>query len=252
MKRGRTAPKSRRSTKSARTATRIFPTQNRNQTFFVQRSFGNPRAITERKYFDTQGALTLIGSTTSWAGAELDPAALCLFSPVQGDDFDDRQGRKVTVLSIKLSGQVVVPPQANQTATDQPALIRMHLVQDKQTNAAQLNAEDVFASGTATDPTNQFQNPAFFGRFRILKTKKFVLANPNMAFDGTNVEQNALVRQFKMNIKFKKPVVVHYNGTNGGTVADVIDHSFHLIGLTSSTDMGPILGYKVRTTYLDK
>lgn len=263
MKRRRKAPTSIRATKRARTggvaivpAQVAFPGPGRQQQFFVPRSFGNPRAITERKYFTTgltSTALVNFDAGTTWAGCELDPATTnALFAPATGDDFNTRDGRKVQVLSIKIKGYFRVAAQTDTTTTDDAALIRLALVVDKQTNAAQLNAEDVFG-GVAVAPLNvdQFQNPAFFGRFKVLKDKYFTLQNPNSTWDGTNMEQMGLVRHFKMTHKFRKPMIVHFNGTNGGTVADIIDNSFHLIGGSSNIELVPTIAYQVRTTFID-
>jgi len=219
---------------------------------FVPRSYGTPLAITERKYFDAEVAASAIAANGgSWAGSELDPAGSTLFYPTQGDDFNQRNGRKVQVLSIKSRGYINVPQQANQTAADSGAFIRFCIVLDKQTNATQLNGEDVITSGGASVAVGMFQNPAFFGRFQVLKDKIFILSNPNTTYDGTNIEQNGLIRQFKFNLKFRKPITVHYNSTNGGTVADVVDNSFHVIALTQSGDLAPTMNYKVRTTFID-
>lgn len=240
MKRTRKAPTNTRVTKKSKTTA-------------FQKPQITIRTVTERKYFDTQRAgLNLSQSTTTWAGAEIDPATLnCLFAPLQGDDFNNRQGRKVHVLSIKIQGQIGIPSQTDATAPDNGTIIRLHLVQDKQTNGAQLNAEDVFTSGDASEPLNMFQNPAFFGRFSVLKTKKFALMNPNFTYDGTNIEQQGLTKIFKINHEFKKPVVVHYNATNGGTVADCVDNSFHMIGMCNNNGLAPAIAYKVRTTFVD-
>lgn len=222
---------------------------------FVPRSLGNPRAITERKYFDSQCTISIPATTTNFASAEADPTTLnTLFAPTQGDDFNQRTGRKVQVLSIKIMGHINVSAQADQTAADNSSLIRLLLVQDKQTNATQLNSEDVLTSGDGSLAVNYFQNPAFFGRFRVLKDKRIVIGNPSMSFDGTNIEQAGLIRPFKMSIKFRKPVVVHYNSTNGGTVADIVDNSFHVLAGTNNAGAGtltPQLNYKVRTTFID-
>jgi len=220
---------------------------------FVARSAGTPLAITERKYFDSQlNAATVAADAASWAGMEQDPATLnTLFCPVQGDDFLNRQGRKVQVLSLKIRGFIDCPAQANQTATDAGQLCRLLLVMDKQTNATQLNAEDVISSGTGVVALQMFQNPAFFGRFRVLKDKTFNLQNPNLSYDGTNIEQNGLIKEFKFNIKFKKPVVIHFNSTNGGSVADIVDNSFHIIMNSNNTALGARLSYKCRTTFID-
>jgi len=154
------------------------------------------------------------------------------------------------VVNIKIRGHLQLGVQANQTATDVFPHVRLALVQDKQTNAAQLNAEDVFSSAGAGNATLMWQNPAFFGRFKILKDKSFRMPQAMVTWDGTNIEQNGYTLPFKWNITFKKPVVVHFNGTNGGTVADTIDNSFHVIG--NSTNALAVLSYKCRTTFLDQ
>jgi len=224
-----------------------------NQNFrFTPRSFGNAIAVTERKYFDGQSNGNLNSSATSWAGCEADQGVYnCLGVPVQGNDIANRIGRKIQVLSLKLRGRVIIPPQQNQSTGDAAACIRVIIVLDKQTNGVQLNAEDVISSGQPNFGTEMFQNTAFFGRFKVLKDKKFVLQNPAVAYDGTNLEQQGLSKWFEWIIKFRKPVVMHFNATNGGTVADIIDNSFHCIASTSSTDLVPNLTFKYRMCFLD-
>lgn len=224
-----------------------------NSRTFVPRSVGNPMAITERKYFDSEvNGAALVASATSWVNAEFDPTTLnTLFAPVTGDDFNNRTGRKLQVLAIKIRGYIQCLSQTNVTTEDNASLIRLIFVQDRQTNATQLNAEDVISSGAASVASQMFQNPAFFGRFRVIKDKNIVMTNPNSSWDGTNIEQCGLVKPFKMGIKFKKPVTMHFNSTNGGTVADIVDNSFHIIALATSVELAPTLHYKVRTTFID-
>lgn len=210
---------------------------------------------TEKKYFDSEkGETAITNGSTTWAGGEYDPAtANTLFFPQTGDDINNREGRKVHVTGINIRGVILVPAQTNQTVADAASSVRIILVQDQQTNGNQLNAEDVINSGAATSSTaiHMFTNPASFGRFRILKDKTFTLQNPTTSFDGTNIEQSGLERLFHLKVNFKKPVVVHYNATNGGTVADVIDNSFHIIATTSATGLVPTLVYKCRTSFID-
>lgn len=260
MKRGRKSPKSTRRTKRPRTVAVVpvnvaFPGPGRQQQMFVPRSFGNPRAITERKYFDSIRTSINFPSAAggSWNGAELDPATLnALFCPVTGDDFLNRDGRKVQVVAIKIKGLIQQAVQATQTTADAIPVVRILLVQDKQTNATQLNSEDVLGNAV-TSPIFAFQNPAFFGRFKVLKDKTFSIPVPFSAQDaaGTFVSGSKDI-PFKFTRKFKKPVVVHYNGTNAGTVADTIDNSFHIIG-TQSENAGIqcSLTYQCRTTFID-
>jgi len=152
---------------------------------------------------------------------------------------------------MKITGRIDCAAQANQVDIDSASMCRLLLVQDKQTNAAQLNSEDVITSGAASGATLMFQNPAFFGRFNVLKDKRWIFQSPTVSWDGTNLEQGGLQKFFKWNIKFKKPVVVHFNATNGGTIADIIDNSFHVIGGCSNNSLAPTVTYKCRSTYLD-
>lgn len=237
--------------KKPRTAPYTRTAYNQNLRF-TPRSYGNALAVTERKYFDTQASGAVLGTAGSWAGGEADPATLLtLFVPSLGNDINNRIGRKVQLLSIKAHCEVNCPPQTNQTAPDAPTIVRIALVRDMQTNGVQLNAEDVFASGDGTQAFNMFQNTAFFGRFKVLKDKRFVMQDPNSTYDGTNMEQQGLSKYFSWTVKFRKPLYVHFNGTNGGTIADIIDNSFHFLALASDIALVPIFRYKTRCTYID-
>lgn len=221
-------------------------------TRYVARSPG-VKAITETKYFDTEIAQTaILPSATTWAGGELDPlVGLCLFFPTQGNAYNQREGRKTYVKKIKLNGWVIVPAQSNQTATDHGSTIRLIMYMDKQTNASQSQAEDLMASGNSTLPSVMFQNPANFGRFRVLKDKTITMSNPTITYDGTNLEQSSIIRHFKMNVKFRQPMVVNYNNTNGGTIADIVDNSFHFIGIVTGSGLAPEIAYKCRTVFCE-
>lgn len=210
---------------------------------------------TERKYFDTFLNGASLTAPVTWAGAELDPATLnCLFVPNEGSDIDNRVGRKVSVLKIQVRGQIFVPFQQNATAADNPAQTRLIVYQDEQTNGAQAQAEQLMQDPGAADASlclNTFQNTQNFGRFRVLKDKMYTIQNPNMSYDGTNIEINGISRPFKFTVRFKKPVVVRFNATNGGSVADIVDNSFHMIGMCLSTALAPTISYQVRTVYVD-
>ena len=107
--------------------------------------------------------------------------------------------------------------------------VRIILYQDKQTNGTFAQGEDVISSGAANNAGHMFQNPANFGRFRVLKDKTFRLHDPSISYDGTNMEQSGYSIPFKFKVNFKNGILVHFNAANGGTVADIIDHSFHML-----------------------
>lgn len=223
--------------------------------------------IGEMKYFDCDNSGTALAAcTTTWvAGTLIDPLTtinlgaaavatpLCLFAPTVGAALNQRIGRKVKVLKIKVNLCLIVPQQAAQSTGDPGAIIRCMLVQDCQTNAAPMTSAQLMNDGTAaTSTTCSFQNPNNFGRFRVLKEKRFVLEDPNMAGEvaESNVIQAGLKRFFKLTMNFKQPVEVHFNATNGGTVADIVDHSFHIIcGTDNITGYGQTLAYYSRVCY---
>lgn len=211
--------------------------------------------MTERKYFDSYVNASALTASTDWTGTEHDPAANSLFTPQEGSDIDNRIGRLVHVHKIQIRGTIHFPAQTNQTALDPACVIRGILCLDQQTNGTQMQGEELMASpGAATAQlcVNTMQSTANFGRFRVLKDKMFVMQDPNATYDGTNIEINGLSKHFKWNIKFNKAIPVRFNSTNGGTIADIIDNSFHMIFTSSSNAYGQALSYQARFVYTDK
>jgi len=222
---------------------------------FIPRTAG-ALAQTEMKYFDSSIASTAVAASTDWTGTELDPTTLnTLFAPVQGNDIVNRIGREVMISKIKIRGFARCTSQATQAQFDAPTLVRLLLVQDKQTNAAQMQGEDVMAAtgGTADRVSIAFQNTSNFGRFRVWKDKIFVFTPPAGVNDAavTTVSQAGLIKPFKFALKFRGGLRVRYNVTNGGTVADCVDNSFHVIATCTSNGMAPNICYDCRVVFAD-
>jgi hypothetical protein len=232
----------------------------------VPRSLG--AAVTgEMKYFDTENTGTNIpATTTTWvAGTLINPTSTInlgdaavltpnnLCSPKVSASLNGRIGRKIKVLKLKIHGNIVVPNQAAQSAADAPTFVRFVLVQDTQTNATAMTAAQLFNDASANSTTiHSFQNPNNFGRFKVLKEKKFLIGNMNLANDTGatgGLVQAGISIPFKVNIVFREPVIVNFNATNGGTVADIIDNSFHVVCACSSTAYAPALAYYSRVCY---
>lgn len=205
----------------------------------------------EMKYFDTTLALSAISEDNTWANTEMDPATFLTFCvPVVGAGINQREGKGIKILKWKLRGNINCAQQTNQTGADPATTVRIIAYLDKQTNSAQAQGENLM-TGTASDATAMlsFQNIDFFGRFRVLWDKTFTLQNPNGSYDGTNIEQYGLSKFFKFNIKFKKPISVRFNNTNGGTIADIVDNSLHMIAVCDNDDLAPTLSYYSRVDY---
>lgn len=221
--------------------------------------------IGEMKYFDCALQNTaLVAAATDWTGSMQDPNTtidlgsaavanpLCLFVPTVGAALNQRIGRKVKVLKVKVQGRISCANQAAAAAGDAVTAIRLVLCLDQQTNAAQMTGQQLFnPAPTATGALVAFQNPNNFGRFRVLKEKRFMLQNPNMTGSPTagDVVQSGIGVNFKFNVNFKVPVEVHFNATNGGTVADVVDNSFHMLCSCDSTALAPFIAYYSRVCY---
>lgn len=230
---------------------RLRAAQGTRQVKYVYRSPGV--GISETKYFDAelaQSAITV--SATTWANCEMDPAGLgTIFAPTTGSAYNQREGRKLWVKKIKINGWLIAPAVADLTASKQATTVRVILFMDKQTNGLQADAESLMGSGADTLPTICFQKPANFGRYRVLKDKTFQFSNANLSWDGTNMEMQGIVKMFKMKVNFKKKILVNYNNTNGGTIADIVDNSFHIIAVATGSSYDPELAYKVRTVYCE-
>lgn len=231
----------------------------------VPRSRG--AAVTgEMKYFDCDKASTaLVATTTTWpAGTIQDPTTtinlgaaavatpLCLFAPTVGSGLNQRVGRSVKVMKIKVGGRILIPAQTALSVGFNASNVRLILVQDCQTNASQMTSAQLINDSVSTDSTlYAYQNPNNFGRFRVLKDKRIVIQDPNLAGEvaAGNVVSNGRSVMFKFSVRFAKPVEVHFNATNGGTVADIVDHSFHILCATDEISLGPTIQYYFRVSY---
>lgn len=204
----------------------------------------------EMKYFDTRVARSNIPAVAAWTGTEFDPTTfntLCV--PVVGAALNQRIGRHIRIMKIKINGHIEVAPL--DSAAPRPAMhVMIALVQDMQTNSTQAQGEQIFtATTTADEAPLTFQNVDNFGRFRVLKRKSIVMQDPNIYINGAGVDNNGLNRPFKISIKFRIPVDVRFNATNGGTIADIVDNSFHMYANSSNADWVPTISYLCRVCF---
>uniref|UniRef100_UPI004047F323 hypothetical protein n=1 Tax=Shewanella sp. TaxID=50422 RepID=UPI004047F323 len=228
---------------------------------FVMRTPGG-KGATETKYYDTTKALTAIPESTDWTGTEFDPATQStLFCPVQGAQINNRIGRKVLLKKIRIRG--VIRPNVFQDANDvvAPCAVRIIVYQDKQTNGAQAQGEDVMAAPATAAAENAFcafQSLGNLGRFRVWKDKTYVPRDGQTTTDGANtssITAGAAI-PFKYNLKLGKGIPVHFNSSNGGAgdgdVGDIVDNSFHILIQASSTAWAYQCAYQARCVYTDQ
>jgi len=214
---------------------------------YVNRTPGG-QITAENRYFDaTSGSLNFGTVTTAWTGAEVDPATLLsLFAPIQGDDISNRQGRKVFVKKIRITGILQIGDTGPVAAIREPGMMRIVIYQDTQTNGAQAAATDVFSSGTASNAISMFQNLSNLGRFKVLKDKTYCPQFPPLTGVTASLWNGGVTVPFKFTVK--PMCYVNYNSTNGGTIADVIDNSFHVLAIQNINNAATIV-YKARTVF---
>lgn len=204
----------------------------------------------EKKFLDTSYTGALVAPTDA-AGAEADPGTvLCLNAVAQGDGESNRDGKNYVIRSLFMNGYVWSDAQINQTAADANLPIFVAVVLDMQTNAAQLNSEDVFKNqGAAAQlASSPFRNLQYSNRFKVLWSKRFTLPSPPITYDGTNVEQGSVNKKFKVSLP-NLEIRVETKGTSAN-VTDIINNSLHVIGYCGSTAMAPQLAYNARIRFV--
>lgn len=216
----------------------------------------------EMKYFDSEVNSSAVVGAATWGASVIDPTVTpvanmnCLFAPVVGAGINQRIGKAAWVHSIKIWGDVLAPAVATVTALANPSDVRILLVKDCQTNSAQAAGSAVMQTPVSNNnivAINAPLNIDNFGRFKILKEKRIQLSEICTGnVSATNFAIAGVQRKFKLKHIFAKPVLVRFNNTNGGTVADIVDNSFHIYALTTSTGMVPAMSYYCRVGFKEE
>lgn len=188
----------------------------------------------ETKFFDSGLAATAIGNTV--ASAERDPATdNCLNAVVQGDGPSNRDGNRYIIKRVTVKGQVTCATINDSAGAPSDAVVFVALVQDKQTNGAQLNSEDVFSVSTVASVPQHlpFRNQEFLSRFNVLAshtmTFKYGGATPSAGGDYPGMRQ---AFSFDKALQLR----VQCNGTTG-PVSTVTDNSLHIIAISSGNSI---------------
>ncbi len=205
----------------------------------------------EHKFFDTSLSGSVVTAPTDATGGEHDPGTvLCLSAMAQGDGEENRDGRKVTITHVEVKGFVAGP--VVMASADFPGHQEFFiaLVQDTQTNGAQLDSENVFknesaAAGVAAYP---FRNLQFEKRFKILATRTLRRPVVTGGTDGTNTNSlSGWAVPFHIRKKLKMPVI--YNGTTA-VIANTTDNSLHMIAYASGVSGTPVISYNARVRFV--
>ncbi len=200
----------------------------------------------EKKYIDYEYDAAISDTV---AGSESDPASSVLaFNAIaQGDGQTQRDGRQVKNLSIHLQGNIIFAGVSGLTPKTSP-FVRMLLVQDKQTNGAQFNAEDVLNDpGNLDLEVNAFRNLEYTKRFRVLKDIYVTRPAEDSVWNGSAAVSGGAIVPFEMHCKLPN-VATQFSGTTA-VVTNIIDNSYHLIAL-GTAGIGATLRYISRVRFV--
>lgn len=202
----------------------------------------------EYKYVDQFLALTT--PQASWVGGELDPVGgvNCIGACTQGTGESQRDGTRIAVKSIQIQGYCVRTPTVATASSRGANLIQISLVMDTQTNATQLNAEDVYLTQDPEIPARRVV--ANSQRFRVLKTWMIELHDQGGFNDAAATGSLAgMMVPFscykKMNVQ-----VDFVAGAGAGTIADFKTVSFHIIACSAVGVATDFITYNSRVRFI--
>jgi len=212
-------------------------------------------AITERKYYDLDRNVAVVGLGTDWTNTGVNPTSQgSLFAPVLGSSSFTRLGKQVNVCKIQIRGEVSLNPISTivfPSSGRYGVSIRLILVQDMQTNASIFLPANVINSGSTIVPIHMFQNPDNWGRYRVLKDQTWTLYYPMAIYDTTAVAYTGMSKAFHWTVTFNPPLRVRFNGVNNGTIGDIVDNSFNLMAGCDAPTLTCQLAYKSRVIFVD-
>lgn len=208
----------------------------------------------EKKFYDTSLSQQAFVAPVDATGAELDPSATSMIStPAQGDGEQNRDGKRINILSVIIDGHVRTAAAEAQVNPPQKTKVMVALVLDTQSNGAQMNSEDCFkntSAGTDTAVT-PVRNLLFGARFRVLKEAIFDVTPQSLTQQAANdYSWTGGGQTFKWFIKFPKGLVVNFKSGTDANIANVLDNSLHIIGFTNNTTAGPIISYNARIRFV--
>lgn len=193
-------------------------------------------AAPELKFFDTYLLVTDCGEAANLSDGMV--SNFCgpiangpLFNPGQGDGLNARNDRAVLVRSWHVKGSLQVLPIDNGTKIPEGISVFVALIHDKQTNGAQCSAADVFVNGSGSQNLLMClqRNPHRGARFEVLRST--IIDMKPIDFEVLDIltpDQTASVGQWA-HFEFFIPMdtVVNFKG-NAGTIADIVDNSWHI------------------------
>jgi len=205
----------------------------------------------ELKYVDYTYEAALVTSASA-AGGEADPAtALALNAIAQGDTESTRDGKQVMCKSAFVTGVCTIPFQTAAAAGTQMTVptVFIALVQDCQTNGAQLNSEDVFVNPGGTPMSaSLLRNLQYTSRFKVLDSTQLTF-QPFPIWNASATTADVVGQSMPFKLSWNGDMPTNYTGTTA-VVGAIQDNSLHVVAFTNNVDNTPFLVYNSRVRFV--
>lgn len=211
----------------------------------------------EHKYIDTTKAITALAQVGTSVGLNVDPVPGALNCVAEGDDANTRDGRQIIIDQVHVRGFVRFNGAEEVGDPPDGQVVRILMYLDTQTNAAACASEDVVTNFGASVALSSsfFRNPNGYQRFMSLK--EITLSRPaqssTWAGAANKYTAGTISVPFEFHHKFKQPLKVRFNATNGGNIADIVDNSIHILaaegGDTPAIRYGTAIAYNARVRF---
>lgn len=207
----------------------------------------------EKKIYEQYKLVTIPVATTDLTNGDSGQDINGLFNPQEGSGERNRIGRRCTVVSIQVKFFIEEPAATTVTGVAamiiaQPAQIFIALVQDKQTNNALYSGSELVysdtglpdATATGVQCMAPFRNLKHVNRFKVLATRTVRTPEASFSEDTQGNEYHISHTHTTVEPMFLKVrIPILFEGSNG-TIADVVNNSFHIIMWTDDVASAPV------------
>lgn len=207
----------------------------------------------EYKHLDCERSRIALAQSSGAANGRINPNAGCtgcLNAPGVGDSASQRDGRRITAISILVQGVVDLPGGSAAFPGSYSPEIFIALVLDKQTNGAQSPSESVFENIGANTVTAvvPFRNLTNTLRYEILAQKRITLNINSSWLGGTNPIWWGTSKAFKL--KSKRRFIMQFSNGTDPDIVNVVDNSIFVVAWTSDNTLAPAITFGSRFTFV--
>lgn len=202
-------------------------------------------SMREKKAFDT-----VSGQSINFLTPANPPTFQVLNAMINGAELYQRVGRKTYMKSIHIRGNIIP------ITTSVQDFGRLLIFYDAQPNAANPTIATLLQDSNVPALTTVYSeiNLINRARFKILRDYQVQLASlTNTAGVITNLALlDPIKNSFNINFFIKlNGIEAEYNGTNGGTIADISSGAILIVAVSLNTNNAWVFNYQSRLRYYD-